>query len=173
MSEQDAYTEAEWAILVEAPVAVIAAVIGASPSGPIGITQEIGAAVRSFEQAAATRRANPLIAGLLVTLKGLFEQFTGKPAEGSAPPPDIVALGQHPERAVAALSAANELLVAKAPPPLADELRDWLLDLAQVVAAAAAEGGFLGIGGEPVSPSERAILAEIATALGRSETREV
>jgi hypothetical protein len=34
------------------------------------------------------------------------------------------------------------------------------------VAAAAAEGGFLGFGGHPISDIEKATLAEIAGALG-------
>jgi len=166
MSERDDYSDAEWATLVGAPVAVIAAVIGASPNGPLGISQEIASAVKSFEQAAETRRANPLIAALLISLKGRFEAFTGKkPEDAAIEQVDIMALGRDPATAVAALRAANALLTLKAPPVLADELRAWLLELAQAVAGAAAEGGFFGIGGEQVSPKEHAILAEIAAVL--------
>ena len=47
-------------------------------------------------------------------------------------------------------------------------LSTWLLKIASRVAEAAKEGGFLGIGGVPVSAAERAALDEITAAL---ETR--
>jgi hypothetical protein len=169
MTERSDYTDAEWATLVGAPVAVIAAVIGASPNGPVGIAQEVGAAVKSFEQAAETRRDNPLIAALLLTLKGRFEAFTGKTSDDAAVEQvDIFALGSDRARAMAAIVAARDLLAQKAPPELAAEIRAWLLELADNVAAAAAEGGFLGIGGEQVNDKERGALGEIAAALGGS-----
>lgn len=168
MSERGDYTDEEWATLTGAPVAVIAAVIGASPNGPVGIAQEVGAAVQAFERAAETRRDNPLIAAMLLTLKGRFEAFTGKASEDAAVEKlDIFALGSDPARALAAIGAARELLAQKAPPELAGEVGDWLLELAESVAAAASEGGFMGIGGEQVSAGEREALAAIAAALGR------
>lgn len=167
MTERGDYTDTEWATLVGAPVAVIAAVIGASPNGPIGISQEVGAAVKSFEQAAETRADNPLIAALLLTLKDRFEAFTGKASEDAAVEQvDIFALGADRARAMAEIAAARELLAQKAPPELAAEIRTWLLDLAKSVADAASEGGFMGIGGEQVNEKERGALDEIAEALG-------
>lgn len=167
MTERGDYTDEEWAALTGAPVAVIAAVIGASPNGPVGIAQEVGAAVKAFEQAAETRRENPLIAALLLTLKGRFEAFTGKqPDDAAAEQVDIFALGSDPARAIAAIRAAHDLLAQKAPPELAAEVRAWLLELGESVAKAATEGGFMGIGGEQVSAKEHAALAEIAAALG-------
>jgi hypothetical protein len=166
MTERAAYTDEEWATLVGAPVAVIAAVIGASPNGPVGIAQEIGAAVKAFEQAAEERRDNPLIAALLLTLKDRFEAFTGKaPEDAATAQVDVFALGSDAERAMASVRSAAELLAHRAPPELAAEVRAWLLELADAVAAAAAEGGFMGIGGEQVSDDERAVIARIEAAL--------
>jgi hypothetical protein len=75
-------------------------------------------------------------------------------------------LGRDPERAVASVAAARELLDRKAPAKHGHELRVWLYELANAVAQAASEGGFLGMGGEQVNAKERAILASIAQALG-------
>jgi hypothetical protein len=58
------------------------------------------------------------------------------------------------------------LLARKAPAPEAEGYKRWLLTVAQRVAEAAKEGGFLGIGGVRVSEAEQATLAEIAGALG-------
>lgn len=166
MSEREAYTDEEWATVVSAPVAVIAAVIGSSPGGPVAIMREVGAAVKAFEQAAEQRRDNPLIAALLVTLKGRFEAFTGKAGDPAAEQIDIFELGKDPARALAACRDARELLQRKAPAEHAAELLAWLYTLAEDVAHAAPEGGFLGMGGEQVNDEERAILAQIAEALG-------
>lgn len=170
MTERSDYTDEEWAAVAAAPVAVIAAVIGASPNGPIGIAQEVQAAVRTFERAAEERRGSPLIVALLLTLKGRFEAFTGRaPEDAAADQIDIFALGSDRERALAAIRAAAALLAAKAPPEAVAELRAWLLELAGAVAAAAAEGGFLGVGGEQVSADERTAIAAIEAALGGGE----
>jgi len=171
MTERADYTDAEWATVVAAPVAIIAAVIGASPNGPVGISQEVGAAVEAFQKAATTRRDNPLIAALLVTLKGRFEAFTGKqPEDAAGAEIDIFALASDPAKALDACRAAGALLARKAPPPLAEELRAWLVELAHTVARAASEGGFFGIGGEQVTRKEQAIIAEIEQALAGSQT---
>ncbi|NTU84161.1 MAG: hypothetical protein HGA45_33130 [Chloroflexales bacterium] len=166
MSDRADYSDEEWATIIAAPVAVIAAVIGSSPSGPVAIMREVGAAVGRFEQAAQELRGNPLIAAVLVTLKGRFEAFTGKAGDPAAEQVDIIALGKDQERAVAACRAARDLLDHKAPAEPAAELRAWLYSIAEAVAEAAPEGGFLGIGGEQVSASERAVLARLAEALG-------
>jgi hypothetical protein len=167
MTERGDYTDAEWATLVGAPVAVIAAVIGSSPNGPVGIAQEVGAAVQAFERAAETHRDNPLIAALLLTLKSRFEAFTGKrPDDAAAEQVDVFALGSDRARALGEIAAAHELLARKAPPETAAEVRTWLLELAQAVAQAATEGGFMGIGGTQVSAQERETLDAIGAALG-------
>ncbi len=166
MTERSAYTDEEWATIVAAPVGVIAAVIGASPNGPLGISQEVAAAVRAFERAAETHRENPLIAALLLTLRDRFNAYMGKaPDDAAAEQVDIFALGRDPARAVAACREAATLLANRAPPDIAAEVRTWLVELGEAVAQAASEGGFMGIGGEQVNAKERAILAEIAAAL--------
>lgn len=166
MTERSAYTDEEWATIVAAPVAVIAAVIGASPNGPLGISQEVAAAVRAFERAAETHRDNPLITALLLTLRDRFNASMGKvPEDAATEQVDIFALGRDPARAVAACRAASMLLADRAPPDIATDVRTWLVELGEAVARAANEGGFMGMGGELVNAKERAILAEIAAAL--------
>jgi hypothetical protein len=59
---------------------------------------------------------------------------------------------------------ASALLDAKASGD-AVAYKTWLGKISQGVAEAAKEGGFLGIGGVPVSDAEKATLAEISSAL--------
>jgi hypothetical protein len=167
MTDREAYTDAEWSQMLAAPVAVISAVIGASPGGPVAIMQEVGAAVKFFEETARTRQGNPLIAALLVTLKGYFESYLGKgkPDEAVAGV-DIMAMGKDPQAAVAMVAVLPPLLAAKGAGAAGDEVRAWLNDLAHAVAHAAPEGGFFGMGGEQVNAAETQILADLAAALG-------
>jgi len=69
--------------------------------------------------------------------------------------------------AIDALRSAAAIVDQKATTDAAG-FKGWLLAIAGNVAEASKEGGFLGFGGVPVSPAEKATLSEIATAL---ETR--
>ncbi len=149
-------------VLSAAAVAVIAALIGASPSNPLGVMQEVGAAVARFHAAASAHASNPLIAAALVDLKGSYERYTGGATTGSV---DIFALARDPDAAVASVANANHL-IAGYEPTHAAAYRSWLIDLAQAVAQAASEGGLMGIGGERVSSAEQALIERITAALG-------
>lgn len=60
---------------------------------------------------------------------------------------------------------AVALVEAKATAEEAESYRQFILAIAQAVAGASKEGGFLGVGGKPVSEAEQAALDELATAL--------
>lgn len=64
------------------------------------------------------------------------------------------------------LRSTVALLESKAEPEEVEAYRGFVVGLAQRVAEAHKEGGVLGVGGEKVSDSESAALAEIAEALG-------
>lgn len=169
MSTREAFTDAEWTQIISAPPAVIAAVIGSSLSGPVAIMREVDAAVKTFERAAEERRNNPLMASLLLTLKGHFDAFMGKgTADNTGGSIDFMGLGMNPELALETIRSAADLLTARAG-ATGDEVRTWMLELAHAVANAAHEGGFMGMGGEQVNEQERAMIASITAALGLEE----
>lgn len=64
------------------------------------------------------------------------------------------------------LREAVGTLSAKATPEEVDDYKRFVMTVAQTVAAAHKEGGFLGIGGKPVSDAENRALDEISSALG-------
>jgi hypothetical protein len=70
-------------------------------------------------------------------------------------------------RSLALLGEVSTILDAKAPAD-AGPFKAFLNEVAEKVAEAASEGGFLGFGGVPVSDAEKATLAQIAGALGTS-----
>lgn len=166
MTRIDDFSEEDRSLLRWAPVAVISAVIGSSPGGPVAIMQETGAAVKYFEQSAESHRNNPLVAEALIALKGRFETYFHKPEEGAAREINFFELGKDPNRALEICREANLLISDKADQEDADEYRNWLVELANSVAHGAKEGSFMGIGGELVNDKERAMLHSIAEALG-------
>jgi hypothetical protein len=91
----------------------------------------------------------------------------------TAPPLDPASMGpadqlrvQLPER----IREAVRIVEEKATPEEADEYRQFILRLADVVAHAHKEGGVLGIGGKEVSPDEQAVLDQLASTLGTTAT---
>ena len=72
--------------------------------------------------------------------------------------------GELPQRVDEALRVVEE----KATPEEAEEYRNFILRVADVVAHAAKEGGVLGIGGKEVSAEEQAALDELSGKLAAS-----
>ncbi|HYZ26703.1 MAG TPA: hypothetical protein VE597_07330 [Geminicoccaceae bacterium] len=107
-----------------------------------GANQLVKAVVAEFETAEGRGIARD---GLQARLKG------SKPEEAST-------------NAVEGLRQVAALLDAKAPADAA-AFKTWLQSIAQHVAEASKEGGFLGFGGVQVSDAEKATLAQITTAL--------
>jgi hypothetical protein len=85
--------------------------------------------------------------------KGLRTQLSGKK------PSEITAT------ALEVLKQAAAIVDAMAPSD-ASAFKSWLRHIAQVVAEASMEGGFLGFGGVPVSEAEKATSAQISAKLG-------
>ena len=64
------------------------------------------------------------------------------------------------------LRDAMTILEAKATPAEVDDYKVFVMTVAQAAASAHKEGGFLGIGGKPISDAENQALDEISSALG-------
>jgi hypothetical protein len=64
------------------------------------------------------------------------------------------------------LRAAIGIVDAKATPAEVDDYKRFVMTVAQAVASAHKEGGFLGIGGKEISDAENQALDEISAALG-------
>ena len=139
------------------------AVSAADPSGLIGMLKESMASARELVQANADPNADELVkavAGDFETTEGRGLAQDGLKALLAGTRPADVAL-----KAVDPLRALSALLDAKAPADAA-AYKAWLCHLANAVAEAAPEGGFLGFGGTQVSAAEKASVAQIAAALG-------
>lgn len=148
MTEKSAFNAEEWSKVTQGPALAALTVIAADRGGTIRESLSLG---RAYAEA---RRGGD----------GLLEEVVS-----SAPqldPSEVGSREQLGERAKAGLREAVGLLEQKATPEEVEAYRRFVLDVADTVAHAHKEGGFLGIGGKEVSDSERAVLDELAATLG-------
>jgi hypothetical protein len=165
MTHRERFSETDWAGVVAAPMIASFAVTAGDPGGLVGAVQEAAATARALGQARREAPEGSLVAEVIAAWgeaetrsrlrDGIRELARGRtPAEATA-------------AAVARLGEIARSVEAAAPGE-AEDFKTWLRGIAQKVAEAGTEGGFLGFGGEKVSEAERRTLAEIDGALGGS-----
>ncbi len=159
MSLKDSFTTEEWNTLIRAPMMVSYAVAGAAPSSGIGFVKEMKAVADAIFDAGEQAPAGSLVEAVVNQIKAnATDQHEG--------PRETIAAQDVGGRALEVCRQVNQVLQSKANTDDVDSYKRWLLSVAQKVAEATKEGGFLNFGGVRVSESETAALGEIATALG-------
>jgi hypothetical protein len=104
--------------------------------------------------------SNDLIKALVADIEAGAKDLSA-PAEMKGKTPDQVK-----SYAIESVRQVAALIDKKAKPDEAQGFKQWLAAVAQKVAEAAKEGGFLGFGGTQVSDQEAATIKELSTALG-------
>ncbi len=164
MAARSGFTPDEWRLLLQSPLVAAMAISAADPSGIIGTIKESLASARALVAVVSDPNADALVkaaANDYETPEGRIAVQDGfKAAIAGASTPAAVAA-----KAIEALKALAAVLDAKGGAD-AVPFKTWLAGVAEAVATAAPEGGFLGFGGTPVSEAEKAAVAEIASALG-------
>jgi hypothetical protein len=162
MTTRQTFTSEEWDLLGNAPLAAGAAVSVAEPGGGI---REAAALVGAWREGAALFPRSELIGAIVADLdpqdREAQERSTGLQARGPQP-----AFDQIVDEAIDLCDQAIDLLDRKATPQEIEDYRAFVMHVVLRVAKASAEGGLLGLSGDPVSRAERAVLREIAEALG-------
>ena len=165
MADKSKFTADEWKALRDAPHLVSLAVASAGASGLIGTIKE------AFSSSAAllegTKSESPLVQAvcskeeLSAAQQGLRSNLGEiQGADFAAAREKLAALAEDQVR------TALDLLATKGDPGDAAAYARFVKVLAERVAQAAKEGGFLGFGGERVSEGERTMLAAISNTLG-------
>jgi hypothetical protein len=161
MADKSSFTPDEWKVLLQSMIAAGIAVTAAEPSGLWGLLKESFAGGTELAKAKTDPGANALIKAAVndfATTEGSAARDALKSKLKGAKPSEIK------EKCIETLRQAAEILNAKAPADSA-AFKGWLQQISQHVAEASNEGGFLGVGGVPVSEAEKATLNEISTAL--------
>jgi len=171
VSIRDQFNDDEWYLLSATPAFIGAVMSAAEGSGIIGTVKELSASMRAAIGALKDYPDSELI----LTLQQKAENWDEAKEK----------LSDYRERSKAHLAEANidsrEALQTQVLKDIstcvalvddhcsaedARAYKQWSLKLANNVAAAAKEGGFLGFGGTRVSDGEKALLSQIEEALG-------
>jgi len=160
MANKADFTPEEWKLIVGLPQVASLYLALASPSGPVGVAQEMFASTKGIVEAIKSSSGNTLIDAVAADIREKAEkrEKIEPPLEMSRDPNEIKAQCLQACRDVAGF-------VAQKAPADAAGYKEWVYQAAQNSANAAREGGFFGIGGEKVSEAETAALKEIAAAL--------
>jgi hypothetical protein len=145
MTTKTDFNGEEWERIARAPALAGLMVILADRGGTIRETIALGKAYAEARRDGGSE---------------LIEQLVASPPQ--VDPKSIGSPDQLPEQ----IRAAVRLVEEKATPEEAEEYRQFVLRLADVVAHANKEGGVLGIGGKEVSPEEQAVLDRLASSMG-------
>ena len=161
MAKKADFTSEEWQMLLSLPQVASLYLALASPSGPLGLAQEMIASTKGIVEALNASSGNELIDAVAADMREKVEK-----REKLKPPlQPSNDLNEMKARCLQACRDVAALLSQKAPAD-AERYKQWVYQSAQNSANAAKEGGVFGIGGERVSEAETAALKELAVALG-------
>jgi hypothetical protein len=139
----------EWTTLVEAPLLAGMRVVRAGRGGTIRESLAIG---RVYNEARQRQGASELLDALVASPPAIDPQrFRGG--------------GDLQSAVTSRLQEALRVLEQKGSPEEVASYKEFILAVAQAAAEAHKEGGFIGIGGKPVSPEEQAALDDLRTTL--------
>ena len=164
MATKSDFSADQWRTLRETPHLVVIAVAAAGASGLFGSLKEAIAPAGAMIE--ALQGDNELLRHICHKdeMKAAVDEIKDD-AKAGGRIEDIRAF--FADAANARAKAAIAILKEKGSAGDVDAYADFLLKLADKVANAAKEGGFLGFGGERVSEPERAMMASLAAAVGR------
>ncbi|HEX8975447.1 MAG TPA: hypothetical protein VF781_02950 [Solirubrobacteraceae bacterium] len=151
MTRKADFNAEEWASVVSAPLYAGLRMISADRGGTLRESLALG---RVYQEGRAAHGHGELLDELMNSPPSMDPAHLSEAGDRIA---DVVT-----ER----IRDAMRILEAKATPQEIDAYKRFVMTVAQEVAGAHKEGGFLGIGGKPVSDAENQALDEISTALG-------
>ena len=157
------FSPEQWKALRTAPQFVALATAAAGNSGLFGSLSEGMAMASSIAE--AMRGGNPLLRDVFAKeeIKAAQDEVRGVLKSVA----DKSQLNTRLQSAAAdSIKAALGALSAKGTAADADAFRQFLTGIADKIANASREGGFLGFGGERVSEGERQFLAQLKTLVG-------
>ena len=150
MTAKADFNAEEWSTLVQAPLLAAMHVAAAERGGTI---RESLAAARAYTEARQHQGTSPLLDAIVASPPALDPSQIQQAGAGIA--------GHAKEQ----LRQATGIVDAKASSAEGSAYKQFILTVAEAAANANREGGFVGIGGKPVSANEQAALDEIRAAL--------
>ena len=170
MTTKADFTEEEWFTLINAPSMVGSAVATAGKSGVMGTMREMMANIHAIMAAKTDYPDSELLQSLTeqavdkdaakADVERMRDTAMARMKELQIKNPDQLA-----EQALSDVRSAMSLIGERGSAGEASDYSSWLQDIANSVAEAAKEGGFLGFGGERVSDKEAAFISSLNSQL--------
>lgn len=164
MSNLSDYTPDQVEKMMTAPMLIGMYIMGASLSGPVGLVREMMAAVESALEAGKAAAPGSLFSELWSE-----ENLRAKQAQIQQETQDTTRDSKDMEQARGLMlddvRAAVAALAERGTPTEVAAYKQLLREVAERVANAAKEGGFMGVGGVLVNDAEKKALEVLATAL--------
>jgi hypothetical protein len=162
VSDKSTYTSDEWSLLRSTPTFVSAGVAAADPGGVVGAIKEATAGAQAFAEFAVKH-----------STLDLFKALASDQSLPAMPSPqELMGTGDAQQQTLnfqhavlGRVSDTVKVLEAKAAPEETAAYKELLSYVADKVANASSEGGFLGFGGVRVSDKEKSFLAALAGAM--------
>jgi hypothetical protein len=151
MTSKADFNAEEWSTVAEGPLYAGMRVIAADRCGTLRESLALG---RVYKETRERQGASGLIDELVKAPPAIDQEQLRAAGANIA------------ESAQSKLREAMQILEAKATPDEVDGYKRFVMTVAQAVAGAHKEGGFLGVGGERISDDEQRALDEIAATLG-------
>jgi hypothetical protein len=166
------YTEDELYLIASLPHTIGAAMAFVGHSGLFGTGKEMFVSATSILNGVKEYPSNALIQAILPNLQEDRQEAMGKMKKfrdwttARMKEKGINSAEKMRAQALEDCRAVASLLASKGNAQEASEYRQWAIAVAEKVAMASTEGGFLGFGGERLSGSEKQLLGELESALG-------
>ena len=150
MTRKADFNAEEWSLVLEGPPIAGMVVLGAERGGTLRETMSMAQAyVEARQREGPSELLDAIVSEQPQVDRSRYRSIEEVRAEG-----------------LPRLREAVELLEQRATPEELDDYRRFVLTVAERVAQAHKEGGFLGVGGQRVSEREQAALDEVAATIG-------
>lgn len=160
MSNIADYTQDEVEKLMAAPMLVSMYVMGSSLSGPVGLVKEMMAGVNTAMKVAKESSPDSVLTALfseenMKQQQNKMQQETKESTQGAQN------MDEAKKKMMDELKGSLAIISAKGSPEEVAAYKKLMVDVAENVANAAKEGGFLGIGGTVVNDAEKTAISDI------------
>ncbi len=160
MSKIADYTQDEVEKLMAAPMLVSMYVMGSSLSGPVGLVKEMMAGVNTAMKAAKDSSPDSVLTALfseenMKQQQNKMQQETKESTQGAQN------MDEAKKKMMDELKGSLAIISAKGSTEEVAAYKKLMVDVAENVANAAKEGGFMGIGGTVVNDAEKTAISDI------------
>lgn len=158
------YTQDQVEKMMAAPMLVSMYIMGSSLSGPVGLVKEMMAGVDTAMNAAKASAPDSVLSSLF-SEENMQAQQTKMQQETSESTQGAQSMDEAKTKMLGDVKQAVGIISEKGTPAEIAAYKQLMVSVAENVAHAAKEGGFMGIGGTLVNDAEKTAISDIQSAV--------